>query len=84
MWRPSLLMDQTEMSNLYRGPSIDASYQVSYHYIFILYLLINPVYTIPFKSLNRDKLLNINRIYTVHIYFHLFSISVSCQTADII
>ena len=24
-------MDQTEMSNLYRGPSIDASYQVSYH-----------------------------------------------------
>jgi hypothetical protein len=26
-----LLMDQDEMSNLYRGPSIDASYQVSYH-----------------------------------------------------
>jgi hypothetical protein len=26
-----LLMDQNEMSNLYRGPSIDASYQVSYH-----------------------------------------------------
>jgi hypothetical protein len=25
-----LLMDQNEMSNLYRGPSIDASYQVSY------------------------------------------------------
>jgi hypothetical protein len=24
-------MDQNEMSNLYRGPSIDASYQVSYH-----------------------------------------------------
>jgi hypothetical protein len=23
-------MDQNEMSNLYRGPSIDASYQVSY------------------------------------------------------
>jgi hypothetical protein len=28
---PCLLMDQNEMSNLYRGPSIDASYQVSYH-----------------------------------------------------
>jgi hypothetical protein len=27
----SLLMDQNEMSNLYRGPSIDASYQVSVH-----------------------------------------------------
>jgi hypothetical protein len=26
-----LLMDQNEMSNLYRGPSIDASYQASYH-----------------------------------------------------
>ena len=24
-------MDQNEMSNIYRGPSIDASYQVSYH-----------------------------------------------------
>jgi hypothetical protein len=26
-----LLMDQDEMSNLYRGPSIDAPYQVSVH-----------------------------------------------------
>jgi hypothetical protein len=30
-WRLCLLMDQDEMSNLYRGPSIDASYQVSVH-----------------------------------------------------
>jgi hypothetical protein len=30
-WQPCLLMDQNKMSNLYRGPSIDASYQVSYH-----------------------------------------------------
>jgi hypothetical protein len=29
LWRPGLLMDRDEMSNLYRGPSIDASYQVS-------------------------------------------------------
>jgi hypothetical protein len=27
----TLLMDRDEMSNLYRGPSIDASYQVSIH-----------------------------------------------------
>jgi len=27
-----LLTDQDEMSNLYRGPSIDASYQVSVHF----------------------------------------------------
>jgi hypothetical protein len=31
LWRPCLLMDRDEMSNLYRGPSIDGSYQVSVH-----------------------------------------------------
>jgi hypothetical protein len=30
-WQSCLLTDQDEMSNLYRGPSIDASYQVSVH-----------------------------------------------------
>jgi hypothetical protein len=29
--RPCLLTDPDEMSNLYRGPSIDGSYQVSVH-----------------------------------------------------
>ena len=29
--QPYLLMDRDEMSNLYRGPAIDASYQVSVH-----------------------------------------------------
>jgi hypothetical protein len=28
LWWPCLLMDRDEMSNLYRGPSTDASYQV--------------------------------------------------------
>ena len=31
LWRPCLLMDRDEMSDLYRGLSIDASYQVSVH-----------------------------------------------------
>jgi hypothetical protein len=31
LWWPYLLMDRDEMSNLYRGPPIDASYQVSVH-----------------------------------------------------
>ena len=31
LWRPCLLKDRHGMSNIYRGPSIDASYQVSYH-----------------------------------------------------
>jgi hypothetical protein len=29
LWWPCLLTDRDEMSNLYRGPAIDASYQVS-------------------------------------------------------
>ena len=31
LWWPCLLMDQDKMSNLYREPSIEASYQVSVH-----------------------------------------------------
>ena len=31
MWWPYLLTDRDEMSNLYRGPSIDSSYEVSVH-----------------------------------------------------
>jgi hypothetical protein len=31
LWRPCWLMDQDEMSNFYRRPSIDAPYQVSVH-----------------------------------------------------
>ena len=31
LWWPCLLMDRDEMSNLYRVPSIDASYQVLVH-----------------------------------------------------
>ena len=31
LWQPYLLMDRDEMSNLYRGPLIDASYHVSVH-----------------------------------------------------
>jgi hypothetical protein len=31
LWQPYLLTDRDEMSNLYRGPTIDASYQVAVH-----------------------------------------------------
>ena len=31
LWRPCLLTDRDELSNLYRGPSKDASYQVTVH-----------------------------------------------------
>ena len=33
LWRPCLLMDEDDMSNLYRGPSIDASYQILVHLV---------------------------------------------------
>jgi hypothetical protein len=33
LWRPCLSMDRDNMSNLYREPSIDASYQISVHLI---------------------------------------------------
>ena len=33
LWQPYLSMDQDEMSNLYWGPCIDASYQVSLHLV---------------------------------------------------
>jgi hypothetical protein len=32
LWWPCLLTDRDEISNLYRGPSIDTSYQVSVHF----------------------------------------------------
>ena len=31
LWRPSLLTDRDEISKFYRGPSIDASYQMLVH-----------------------------------------------------
>ena len=31
LWWPGLLIDRDEISNHYRGPSIYASYQVSFH-----------------------------------------------------
>ena len=31
LWRPCLLTDRDEISNLYKGPSIDASYEVLHH-----------------------------------------------------
>jgi hypothetical protein len=31
LWWPCLLTDRDEMRNLYRGPALDASYQVSIH-----------------------------------------------------
>jgi hypothetical protein len=64
LWRPCLLTDRDEMSNLYRGPSIDAFYQVSvhltkrFHFFFfhlmatVNWLTILPPFGCAHKSLN--------------------------------
>jgi hypothetical protein len=49
LWRPCLLMDRDKMSNLYREPSIDASYQVSVHMA---------------KRLQRTRLVEIDQLET--------------------
>jgi hypothetical protein len=49
LWWPCLLTDQDEMSNLYRGPSIDASYQVSVHLA---------------KQFRRRRFLKIGQVFT--------------------
>ena len=40
LWRPCLLMDRDTMSNLYRGPSKDASYQISIHCVIVVQVLL--------------------------------------------
>jgi hypothetical protein len=55
MWRPCLLADRDEISNLYRGSSIDASYQVSFHLglttcILFLYINITHLLIVGFAS----------------------------------
>jgi hypothetical protein len=45
LWQPCLLMDWDEMSNLYREPSIDASYQVSVHLAEVIFIKEKPTPT---------------------------------------
>jgi hypothetical protein len=52
MWWPCLLTDQDEMSNLHRGHSIDASYQVS-----VVAMFVNPWPNEP--KLGRNHLWNV-------------------------
>jgi hypothetical protein len=52
LWRPCLLTDRNEMSNLYRRPSIVASYQVSFTFLFS-----------PLKRLNQMKWNLVGSIY---------------------
>jgi hypothetical protein len=53
MWRPCWLIDRDEMSNLYKGPFIDASYQVSVHL----------AKTVSEKNLKNQPIRNKNRLW---------------------
>jgi hypothetical protein len=69
LWWPCLLTDRNEMSNLYRGPYIDASYQVLVHLakLFQRRLLRNrPIRNKnclwwPCLLTNQDEMRNLNR-----------------------
>ena len=70
LWWPCLLTDRDEMSNLYRGPSIDASYQVSVHLAKRFqrgkFLKNRPIRNKncllrPCLSMDRDKMINLYR-----------------------
>ena len=52
LWWPCLLMDWDEMSSLYRGPSIEASYQVS---VYLAEGFQRHISVIQFRYLYRDN-----------------------------
>ena len=56
LWWPCLLTDPDEISNLYRGPSIDASYQVSIHLAKSGVKQISPKFTGPGSVSTRNLL----------------------------
>jgi hypothetical protein len=63
LWQPCLLTNRDEMSILYRGPSIDASYQVSVH-------LVKRFRSISKKSSPLKLLGHMNRhlVGSIHMY----------------
>ena len=80
LWRPCLLVDRDEMSNLYRGPSIDASYQVSVHLAkrfqrrrFFLYRPIRNKNCLwrPCLSMDRDKMSIIYREPSIYASYQI-------------
>jgi hypothetical protein len=80
LWRPCLLVDRDEMSNLYRGPSIDASYQVSVHLVKRFqgrrFFLNRPIRNKnclwrPCLSMDRDKMSKIYREPSIYASYQI-------------
>jgi hypothetical protein len=53
LWQPCLLTDRDEISILYRGPSIDASYQVSVHSAILISHWLISKKSFPLKPLSQ-------------------------------
>ena len=77
LWRPCLLPDRDQMSNLYRGSSIDASYQVSVH------LAQRFQRRIFFKNLYRDNcILNTDIYIQTRVIFLLTEEKISQKSTN--
>ena len=80
LWWPCLLSDQDETNNLYRGPSIDASYQVSVHlgkrFQRRRFFLNRPIRNKnclwrPCLSMDRDKMSNLYRGHSIDASYQI-------------
>ena len=73
LWRPCSLKDRDEMSILYRGPSIDASYQVSVHLArrFRRRRFFRNCMWWPCLLTNRDKMSNLYRGHSKNAFYQV-------------
>ena len=79
MWQLCLLTNRDEMSNFYRGSSIDASYQVSVHLVVVSEEKIFRNRSIRNKNglwrpsllANRDEMSNLYRRSSIHVFYQI-------------
>jgi hypothetical protein len=78
LWQPCLLTDGEEISNLYRGPYIDASYQVSIHLVKVVsdekMFSNRPIRNKnclwwPFLLMNRDEMSDFYRRHSINVFY---------------
>ena len=80
LWQPYLLTNRDEMSGIYRGPSIDASYQVSFHLVKCfqrLTIFRNPPIRYkhclwrPCLLTNRDEMIILYRGSSINVFYKI-------------
>ena len=71
---PCLLTDRGKMSNLYRGPSIDATYQVMFQRRFFLEIDRTKTRIIPVASIfltDQDEMSNLHKAPSIDASYHV-------------